>query len=88
MLEMSECHVAFTAALTTLFKVPAESIEPAATLDDLGLDSLAVVEIFLALQEQWNVPLDESDARPDLTVHQTVQMLEEQLRAGRAEGRS
>jgi hypothetical protein len=32
------------------------------------LDSLAVVELYLTLQEHWNVPLDDSDANNELTV--------------------
>ncbi|MFD8396230.1 acyl carrier protein [Streptomyces sp. NPDC059680] len=85
--EMSECHVALAAVLATTCQVPAESIVHDTTLDELGLDSLAIVETFMALQEQWNVPLDESHARPEHTIAEIVGMLEQQLEARRNEAR-
>lgn len=44
----------------------------AATLEDLGLDSLAAVELYVTLQEQWQVPLDDSEAGIGLTVRQVA----------------
>ncbi|MBD0840994.1 MULTISPECIES: acyl carrier protein [unclassified Streptomyces] len=54
--------------LTDKFEVAPERIGPEATLDDLELDSLAVVELYVTLQEEWSIPLDDSAARADLTV--------------------
>ncbi|NEC87833.1 phosphopantetheine-binding protein [Streptomyces sp. SID12501] len=54
--------------LSDKFEVDAERIRPDATLDDLDLDSLAVVELYVTLQEEWQVPLDDSAASADLTV--------------------
>ncbi len=54
--------------LTEKFDAPAEQIHPESTLGGLDLDSLAVVELYLTLQEHWNVPLDDSAATPELTV--------------------
>lgn len=80
---MSEHRAALTALLIK-YEAPADMITPDATLDDLGLDSLAVVEIFLALQEQLAIPgLDDSKAHTGLTVEQTVAMLKEQIEAER-----
>ncbi|MEV0486623.1 phosphopantetheine-binding protein [Streptomyces sp. NPDC050508] len=53
--------------LADKFEVDAERIGPDATLDDLDLDSLAVVELYVTLQEEWQIPLDDS-AAADLTV--------------------
>ncbi|WP_052032632.1 acyl carrier protein [Streptomyces viridochromogenes] len=52
------------------FEVAPEDIRPEATLEDLGLDSLAAVELYVTLQEQWQVPLDDSEANIGLTVQQ------------------
>ncbi|MFE9017984.1 acyl carrier protein [Streptomyces sp. NPDC007808] len=52
------------------FEVPPEHIRPEATLEDLGLDSLAAVELYVTLQEQWQIPLDDSEAGTGLTAHQ------------------
>ncbi|MEY9988340.1 acyl carrier protein [Streptomyces sp. V4I8] len=65
------------------FEAPEDMITPEATLDELGLDSLAVVEIFVALQEEFGISLDESKAVPALTVKETLAMFEEQLAARR-----
>jgi acyl carrier protein len=54
--------------LSDKFEVDAERIGPEATLDDLELDSLAVVELYVTLQEEWQIPLDDSTASADLTV--------------------
>ncbi|MFD7019110.1 acyl carrier protein [Streptomyces sp. NPDC059161] len=57
-----------TTVLTTKFEVPADRITHSSTLADLELDSLAAVELYVTLQEHWNVPLDDSEATPNLTV--------------------
>jgi acyl carrier protein len=54
--------------LADKFEVDAERIGPDATLDDLDLDSLAVVVLYVTLQEEWQIPLDDSAAVADLTV--------------------
>jgi acyl carrier protein len=58
--------------LSDKFEVDAERIGPHATLDDLELDSLAVVELYVTLQEEWQIPLDDSTASADLTVAQVA----------------
>lgn len=50
------------------FEVDADRIRPDATLADLDLDSLAVVELYVTLQEEWGIPLDDSAAVADRTV--------------------
>ncbi|MFI6051339.1 acyl carrier protein [Streptomyces violascens] len=57
-----------TTVLTTKFEVPADRITHGSTLADLELDSLAAVELYVTLQEHWNVPLDDNEATPDRTV--------------------
>ncbi|MET9415576.1 phosphopantetheine-binding protein [Streptomyces klenkii] len=57
-----------TTVLTEKFEVPADRITPGTMLKDLDLDSLALVELQVTLQEDWNIPLDESAVTPDLTL--------------------
>lgn len=54
--------------LSDKFEVDPDRITPDATLDTLELDSLAVVELYVTLQEQWQIPLDDSAASGELTV--------------------
>ncbi|GHE05661.1 acyl carrier protein [Streptomyces alanosinicus] len=54
--------------LSDKFEVDPARIGPDATLGDLELDSLAVVELYVTLQEEWQVPLDDSEASAGLTV--------------------
>ncbi len=48
---MSPVQTAVTAVLTEKFEVSPEHIRPEATLESLDLDSLALAELALALQE-------------------------------------
>jgi acyl carrier protein len=76
-------HAGVYARLVTVlndkFEVPSERISHDATLDDLELDSLAVVELYVTLQEEWQVPLDDSTATADLTVDEVARAVAELL---------
>ncbi|GAB3949529.1 acyl carrier protein [Streptomyces sparsus] len=75
--------------LTEKFEVPSDRLTSKATLGDLELDSLAVFELYVGLQEEWDVPIDDSTASADLTVEDLVStvagLLEE---SGRGLGRA
>jgi acyl carrier protein len=43
------------------FQVPTEDIEPEATLNDLGLDSLDLVELALAIEKEIGVRVTDDD---------------------------
>lgn len=73
---MSAVYDHLVTTLTGKFEVPADTVRPEASYDDLGLDSLAVVELFLTLQEEWAVPLDDAEATGTLTVGETVGLVE------------
>lgn len=66
-------------ALAQQLRVPRDTISAESTLDDLGLDSLAAVELFVTLQETRGATLDESLAVPALTVAETAHMLAQAL---------
>ncbi|MFG2370166.1 phosphopantetheine-binding protein [Streptomyces sp. NPDC048504] len=72
---MSPAQTAVTAVLTEKFEVSAESIRPEATLESLDLDSLALAELALALQEQLGVPVAEEEAAKNSTVGELVAAL-------------
>ncbi|MET8980897.1 beta-ketoacyl-ACP synthase 3 [Streptomyces sp. NPDC004539] len=49
---------------------------PDATYTSLGLDSLAVVELFVTLSDHWSITLDDTEADPELTVGATADLVE------------
>ncbi|MEU1300042.1 acyl carrier protein [Streptomyces shenzhenensis] len=69
---MSDTYDRLAQLLTAKFDVPAQAIGPEATLHDLGLDSLAVVELFVHVDQEWHIPVDEDEAEPEQTVHQVA----------------
>ncbi|MFE9120395.1 acyl carrier protein [Streptomyces sp. NPDC007172] len=64
-----------TTVLTSKFEVPVGKITLNTSLADLELDSLAAVELYVTLQEHWDVPLDDSEATPDRTVGEISQTI-------------
>ncbi|WP_431984643.1 acyl carrier protein [Streptomyces qinglanensis] len=52
---MDSVHDHVITVLTEKFDIPAEGIAPGTTLTELGLDSLAVTELLVTLQEQYAV---------------------------------
>ena len=60
--------------LETKFDVT--EVTPEATYTDLGLDSLAVVELFVTLSDHWSIALDDTEADPELTVAATAELVE------------
>ena len=49
--------------LTEKFGVPAESITPEANLQDLGLDSLSIVELVFEVEDEFDIEVSEEDAK-------------------------
>ncbi|MFD3522192.1 acyl carrier protein [Streptomyces sp. NPDC058653] len=50
---------------------PAE-IHPGATLAALEMDSLAVVELTMTLQDDWGISLDDAETPPETTLSQLL----------------
>ncbi|WOX17072.1 acyl carrier protein [Streptomyces sp. N50] len=73
---MSAVYDHLVTTLSGKFEVPAATVRPDISYDELGLDSLAVMELFLTLQEEWAVPLEDSEAVGTLTVQETVDLIE------------
>ncbi|UFQ19316.1 MULTISPECIES: acyl carrier protein [Streptomyces] len=69
-----------TKSLTEVFPIDAADITPEKPFEDLGMDSLALVEMALVLQEQTGITLNETEM--PRTVGELVTMLD----AARANG--
>ncbi len=54
---------------------------PASIVDDLGADSLDVVEIIMGLEEEFDVEIPDEDAEKITTVQQIVNYVDEKAKA-------
>ncbi|MEU9186263.1 phosphopantetheine-binding protein [Streptomyces sp. NPDC048484] len=70
--------------LTTKFEVDAERIRPEVSLIDLELDSLAVVELYVTLQEDFAVHLDEEEGPAALPLKDFAKDVDDQISAAGA----
>ncbi len=68
---------AFTELLTADFGVPAEEVAPDATFEALGLDSLDIVELTLALEDRTGVKLGDEDLEQVRTVQDAIDKVRE-----------
>lgn len=62
-------------------RLPAESISPDATFEELKIDSLDGVNIVFALEEKYNLTIPDEVAREMKSVRQVVEALRNQLGA-------
>ncbi len=53
--------------------------DPDTTFDELGLDSLAFVEIQLAMQQDYDITVEDEDAERILTIGQAIEFVNERL---------
>ena len=61
--------------------VPEENVvnDPDATFEDMGLDSLAFVEIQLAIQQEYGFSIPDEDAEKLTTLGQGIQYVNQRL---------
>ena len=61
--------------------VPEENVvnDPDATFEDMGLDSLAFVEIQLAIQQEYGFTIPDEDAEKLTTVGQGIEYVNQRL---------
>lgn len=62
-------------------RLPAESISPDATFEELKIDSLDGVNIVFALEEKYNLTIPDDVAREMKSVRQVIEALRNQLGA-------
>ena len=75
---------AISAVLVAKFKVDAEKIHPETTLEQIGLDSLALMEFVFAVEDRFDVriPEDKLDPRQaGVTLLHLAQLLDEAIAA-------
>ena len=78
---MSVTPDAIANILVDRFEVERSEITPDSTLDDLKLDSLAIVDLQLVLEERYNVSIDGEAITPADSLPSVAQLVNE-----RAEG--
>lgn len=71
---MTDRYQQLTRTLVEKFSADPEQITPGVTLAELGLDSLAVAELFMNLQDEWNVPLQDDIDSMELTLDQVLEL--------------
>ncbi|MBU6533028.1 acyl carrier protein [Streptomyces mayonensis] len=71
-----DTYAVIRSVLTTTFKIPDDEISPERTLEQLELDSLALAEFALILQERLEVRIDEEHATRATTLAQVTEHLD------------
>ena len=77
-----DLYPAIASVLTEQFNVAPERVAPDATLDSLGLDSLALMEFVFAIEDKFSVRIPEERLDPrqsGVTLTDLAEMLREQL---------
>jgi acyl carrier protein len=77
-----DLYPAIASVLTEQFNVAPERVTPDATLDSLGLDSLALMEFVFAIEDKFSVRIPEERLDPrqsGVTLTDLAEMLREQL---------
>jgi len=75
---------AISAVLVEQFKVDSSAVGPQVALDQLGLDSLALMEFVFAVEDRFNVRIPESRLDPrqaGVTLGQLALLLDEAIAA-------
>lgn len=70
------------AALTSTFRIPEDELSPDVTLERLELDSLALAELVLVLEERLGVKVDGEHATRTTTLAEVTAHLDELRTAG------
>lgn len=68
-------------ALVSTFKVPAGEIHPEATLEDLGLDSLDVVEFAALINDQLHADVTEDELAELMRLDAIVELVENRVQS-------
>ena len=76
---MDSVHDYMTIVLTDKFEIPSESIRPGVTLAELGLDSLAVTELLVTLQEHYGTAAPEDAISGEATPEDLAALVQELL---------
>ncbi|HEY9441369.1 MAG TPA: phosphopantetheine-binding protein [Streptomyces sp.] len=72
---MSDVYNRMVKLLQAGFGLEADEITPEQTFSDLELDSLALVELSLAAQEEFGVPVNDEDISAHDTISQAAEVI-------------
>jgi acyl carrier protein len=71
--------------ITTYLGVPPDQIVPSASFtEDFGADSLEMTELFMAIEQEFDLEIDDEEIDRILTVSDANSMLEKYTRAAKA----
>ncbi|MFG2309369.1 acyl carrier protein [Streptomyces sp. NPDC048566] len=73
---MSDVYHRMVKLLQAGFGLEADEISPEQTFNDLELDSLAMVELSLAAQEEFGVPVNDEDISSRDTISRAAEVIE------------
>lgn len=73
--EKQELFDAIATTIASTLNIDKERVAPSSTLQDLGADSLAMVEIILNLEEQFNIEIDDAKAEQLTNVQEVLDYL-------------
>ncbi|MGP3975622.1 acyl carrier protein [Streptomyces sp. 8N114] len=76
---MDPVHDYVTTVLTDKFEVPSDGVRPGVTLTELGLDSLAVTELLVTLQEHYGTAAPDDAVSGEATPEDVVALVHELL---------
>ncbi|WP_328551715.1 MULTISPECIES: acyl carrier protein [unclassified Streptomyces] len=79
---MSDTSDRLVALLVRVCGLEADEISPEVTFRKLEVDSLALVELGLAAQQEFGVPIKDDELELDATVADAAAMVEKKLAAG------
>lgn len=75
---MSAIQEQLTGLLVTHLGVPAGKIEPEVSYQDLGLDSLALIEFTMVVNRELGTELGDDQLLAETTIAETVELIESQ----------
>ncbi len=81
---MDPTFTRFAALLTERFGVPEREISPEATFADLELDSIALVELAMAVEDEFGVKLAEDELTDEDDLARAVTLISASLAVGRS----
>ncbi|MBH5334681.1 acyl carrier protein [Streptomyces pactum] len=76
---MSSTYDRLVTLLTNGFGIEPGEVSPETTFEELDLDSLALVELTLAAQDEFGIQLADDDLHAANTLAQTVEVLDSKL---------
>ena len=78
-MEKSEAFEVFKQCAVEVLQVEPEQVQPSATFADLDADSLDLVELVMALEEKFDITVDESELEGVETVEQAFDLVSSKL---------